>query len=39
VGDSRWLAVGPGLVITITVVAVQRLGDALQSVLDVRLSR
>jgi len=39
VGDSRWLAVGPGLVITITVVAMQRLGDALQSVLDVRLSR
>ncbi|MEQ1690154.1 MAG: ABC transporter permease [Gemmatimonas sp.] len=35
-GPGRWLAVGPGLVLVITVLAVHRLGDALQSALEMR---
>lgn len=36
VGDDRWLVLGPGLVLTFTVISMQRIGDALQTVLDDR---
>lgn len=36
VGDDRWLVFGPGLVLTLTVISMQRIGDALQTVLDDR---
>ncbi len=36
VGPSRWLALGPGLVIVGTVIAIQRIGDGLQTALAAR---
>jgi peptide/nickel transport system permease protein len=37
VDDAWWLAIFPGLAITVTVLAVNTLGDALRDILDPRL--
>jgi peptide/nickel transport system permease protein len=39
IGPARWLAIGPGVCLVATVVALHRVGDALEAALDVRRPR